>query len=134
MLTFLCAAFARIRCLRKSPQYGLVILQRKMAVSTTLRNYAQNVHNNCSDQQSHRGWRNSLGAYVTNIRYTLHSLSIVNCPCLEIRYLGIYVCGQNRLPHTSLHVHIDYDIMTCQLYGMCYRMTPCRTSISFYVS
>ena len=44
ILILVCAVFARIRRLRKSPQYLLIILQGKMTASTNLGNSPQNFH------------------------------------------------------------------------------------------
>ena len=50
ILTFLCAVFARIRRLRESLQYLLVILQGKMTVSANLRDSPQNFQKNCAEE------------------------------------------------------------------------------------
>ena len=61
-LTCVCAVFARIRRLRKSPQYILVILQGEGTVSANLRNSPQNFHNSCTERYQSPGSRNSLAS------------------------------------------------------------------------
>ena len=55
-----CAVFARIRCLRESLQYLLVIFKGKMAVSANLRDSPQNFHTNCAETYQSPGSRSSI--------------------------------------------------------------------------
>ena len=52
---FVCAVFERIRRLRKSPQYLLVILE-----NDSLRNSPQSFHNNCAEKCRNPGSQDSL--------------------------------------------------------------------------
>ena len=60
ILTFVCVPFARIRRLRKSPQYLSVILQGKMSVSANTRNSRLKFHKSCEDTCQNPGSRNVL--------------------------------------------------------------------------
>ena len=59
-----CTVSARIRRLRESPQYLLVMLHGKMSVFANLRDSSQNFHKHRADKYPKPGSRNSLGRHV----------------------------------------------------------------------
>ena len=71
-----CEAFARICCLRESPQDLLVILQGE---SDSLRKSPQNFHTNCADKCQNPGSRNSLGR-VERCGGRVRRLAWLSCP------------------------------------------------------
>ena len=87
-LTFVCELFARIRRLRKSPQYLVVMLQGNHC---TLRNSLQNFHNNCADKPQNPGsqkvltarhaewpggWQSSFVSFFVVIRFSCRHVSL----------------------------------------------------------
>ena len=110
------ALFARIRRLRKSPQYLLVILQGTTIFSANLRNAAQNFHNNRADIAINYGAdiAQNFQYYSRHCNKLLriiagHSTGKDNIYIVYI-YIYMYVCV-----YIYIYIHTPYLFLSANL-------------------